>query len=128
MPESLDLSTDVAQMRYELEEVGEMVDALVRMNARDLKPQVLAEMKQDPSLAEVFLLVDGVTSQGEILKRLKNRGNKGASAASVSRKLEHLSKELHLIHFASRNKTGNVYRLTRLAEVLGIRRALGRST
>ena len=128
MPESLDLSNDVAQMRYELEEVGEMVNALVRMNARELKPQLLAEMKQDPALADVFLLVDGATSQGEILKRLQGRGNKGASAASVSRKLDRLAKELHLIHFASRNKTGNVYRLTRLAEVLGLRRAIERQT
>jgi len=115
-------------MRYELEEVGEMVNALVRMNARELKPQLLAEMKQDPALADVFLLVDGATSQGEILKRLQGRGNKGASAASVSRKLDRLAKELHLIHFASRNKTGNVYRLTRLAEVLGLRRAIERQT
>jgi len=124
MPESLDLFHEVARLRDEVEEQGEMIDTLVRTNARGLRTEVLDEMKKDPTLAEVLLLVDGARSQGEILKVLQQRGGKGASSATVSRKLDYLHRDLRLIHFVKREKSGNVYRTGRLDQVLGITRAL----
>jgi hypothetical protein len=124
MPETPDLFAEVALLRDEVEEQGDMIDTLVRMSARELKAEILKEMKQDPILAEIFLLVDGARSQGEILKILQERNSKGVSSATISRKLERLQKDLHLIHFVRRVQAGNVYRRGRLDQVLGISRAL----
>ncbi len=123
MPETHDLFNEVAQIKDEVEDVREMVDALVRVNSNQLKADILKEMVSDRALAEVFLLIDGSRSQGEILKALQERGVKGASPATVSRKLERLV-ELNLVHFVRREAAGKVYRTARLAEVLGLRRAL----
>ncbi len=123
MPETHDLFNEVAQIKDEVEDVREMVDALVRVNSNQLKADILKDMVSDRALAEVFLLIDGSRSQGEILKALQERGVKGASPASVSRKLERLG-ELNLVHFVRREAAGKVYRTARLAEVLGLRRAL----
>jgi len=123
VPETHDLFNEVAQIKDEVEDVREMVDALVRVNSNQLKADILKDMVSDRALAEVFLLIDGSRSQGEILKALQERGVKGASPASVSRKLERLG-ELNLVHFVRREAAGKVYRTARLAEVLGLRRAL----
>ena len=125
MPETHDLFNEVAQIKDEVEDVREMVDALVRVNSSQLKADILKEMVSDRALAEVFLLIDGSRSQGEILKALQERGVRGASPATVSRKLERLV-ELNLVHFVRREAAGKVYRTARLAEVLGLRRALAK--
>lgn len=127
MPETHDLFNEVAQIKDEVEDVREMVDALVRVNSNELKTDILREMNADRALAEVFLLIDGSRSQGEILKALQERGGKGASPASVSRKVDRLN-ELNLIHFVRREAAGKVYRTARLADVLGLRRALGKGS
>lgn len=127
MPESNDLFNEVAQIKDEVEDVREMVDALVRINSNELKTGIVKEMAADRALAEVFLLIDGKRSQGAILRSLQEKGSKGASPASVSRKLDRLV-ELNLIHFIRREAAGKVYRTTRLAHVLGLHRALGKAT
>src|SRR5438309_6280533 len=98
VPETTDLFTEVALLRDEIEEQGDMINALVRVSGRELKAQILKEMADDRPLAEIFLMVDGVRSQGEILKLFSYQG-KGPSSATVSRKLDRLYKDLHLIHF-----------------------------
>ncbi len=103
-----------------------MIDALVRMSGHEHKQQILEEMEKDPGLAQVFLLVDGSRSQGEILRILQEKQDKGASSATVSRKLDHLHRDLNLIHFVRRSAAGNVYRPGRLAHVLGIARSLNK--
>jgi hypothetical protein len=124
MPESMDLYAEVAKLRDEVEDVNEMVQVLVRVGGDEEKKKILGKMRKDAALAEVFLLVDGSRSQTEILKDLQKRGIPGASSATVSRKLEVLHKEHHLIHFVRRTASGNVYRLTRLAQVYDLGRAL----
>ena len=126
MPESIDLFNEIAKLRDEVEEQGEMIDTLVRASGKDLKELILSTFKADPVLTAVFLLVDGERSQGEILKALSDGKTKGASSATVSRKLDVLHNELNLIHFVKRSKAGNVYRKGRLDQVLGITRAVGR--
>jgi hypothetical protein len=126
MPETPDLFSEVANMRDELEEQGTMIDALVRTSAAERKDAILEEMQKDSALADVFLLVDGQRSQGEIVQNLSGSSNRGVSGASVSRKLEKLAKDMDLIVLARRVAAGNVYRKTRLDRVLGITRELNR--
>ena len=126
MPESPDLFSEVAILRDEIEEQGDMIAALVRATGSEVKKQLLEEMNSDSALAEVFLLVDGNRSQGEMLKKLQEQKSKGASAATVSRKLDRLSNDLHLIHYVRRAATGKVYRRSRLDQTLGISRSLAK--
>jgi arginine repressor len=73
----------------------------------------------------VFLAVDGVRSQTEILAGLKSSKLKGASAPTVSRKIETLQHELHLIELVDHRAKGKVHRRTNLDRILGISRKLG---
>lgn len=124
MPESNEAYNEIARLRDEVEDINEMVQMLVRVNAAEEKKKLLGLMQKDRALAEVFLLVDGSRSQGEILKALQTRGIAGASSATVSRKLDDLLKEHHLIHFVRRVQSGKVYRRTQLAKVYDLDRAL----
>lgn len=126
MPETPDLFNEVAILRDEIEEQGEMISALVRASGADMRQKILDEMKSDPVLAGVLLLVDGNTSQGEMPKRLQDQNSKGVSTATVSRKLDRLSNDLHLIHFVRRTASGKVYRKSRLDQALGISRGLSK--
>lgn len=127
MPETLDLFAEVAAMRDELEEQGTMIDALVRASGGSFRDQVMAVMKNDPTLAEVYRLVDGYRTQGEILETLGARGMKGASSRGISERLTKLQ-DLDLIMLVDRRAGGaKVYRRTRLDRALGISRALGKA-
>ena len=66
MAESDELFNEVAQLRDEVEEQGAMIDALVHINGSDLRKEILADMAKDDALREVYLLVDGRRTQGEI--------------------------------------------------------------
>jgi hypothetical protein len=124
MPESPDLFAEVALLRDEVEEQGEMIDSLVRASGKELKAEILNAMKEDPALAQIFLLVDGRRTQGEIVKVLTDRKVKGASAAGVSLRMQRLHKDLYLVHLVRRVAGGNVYRRSRLDQALGISRAV----
>jgi hypothetical protein len=124
MPESPDLFAEVALLRDEVEDQGEMIDSLVRASGKELKAEILNAMKEDPALAQIFLLVDGRRTQGEIVKVLTDRKVKGASAAGVSLRMQRLHKDLYLVHLVRRVAGGNVYRRSRLDQALGISRAV----
>jgi hypothetical protein len=124
MSESNELLAQVAQLRNEVEDISVMTRSLFRTMGSEERKEVLEEMRRDPSVGAIFLLVDGARSQGEIVDLLKARKVKGASRASVSRKLERLHHDLELIALVRRVKAGNVYRQTAKAEALGLIRAL----
>lgn len=127
MAESLDLFAEVASLRDEIEDQGTVVDALLRASAAELKKQVLEMFAADPALGKILLLVDGERSQKDIGDILVKEGEKGASAASVSRKLDTLAHDLHLVILDRRSGSGKVYRTTRVDKVLGISRQLQRA-
>jgi hypothetical protein len=127
MAETLDLFAEVAAMRDELEEQGTMIDALVRTSGSSFRDQVMAVMTDDPTLAEVYRLVDGQRTQAEILETLRSRGMKGASSRGISERMAKLH-DLDLIMLVDRRAGGaKVYRRTRLDRALGISRALGKA-
>jgi hypothetical protein len=122
MAETIDLFNEVRQLRSRVEEIGGMTEALVRAQSGDLVKAILERFESDLSLKSTFLAVDGERSQGEILEILKRANMKGASAATVSRKMETLEKELHLIELSNRTAKGKIYVRTNLDRILGISR------
>jgi hypothetical protein len=122
MAESDELFNEVAQMRDELEEQGAMIDALVHIGGKELRGQILSDMTKDNALREVYLLVDGKRTQGEIAVDLAARGI--AQKSAVSLKLEKLAKDYNLIQHVRRAKSGKIYKRTRLGTTLKIDRAL----
>jgi hypothetical protein len=123
--ESLDLMNEVRLLRARVEELGGMTEILVRASSEELVASMLGRFADDKALREVFLRADGVRSQGEILEQLREDGVPG-SAATVSRKLELLANELHLVELVDRTAKGKVYRRTGLDRILGISRSLER--
>jgi hypothetical protein len=121
MAESHELFNEVAILRDEVEEQGAMLDALVRANVGD---EFVAELRKDAAAVNVLLAVDGVRSQTEIVDYLRANGDKGASPASVSRKLRALSEDLGLVALSHRAGAGNVYHRTRLDRALRVSRKL----
>lgn len=101
-----------------------MTETLVRAQSGQLVSAMLERLAADPALRAVFLHVDGTRSQNEILDALQAARVRGASAATVSRKLETLANELHLIELRDRTAKGKIYARTNLDRILGISRAL----
>lgn len=123
MAESLDLMNEVRLLRARVEELGGMTETLVRSSSKELVSSMLGRFADDTTLREVFLRVDGARSQGEILEQLRKDRVPG-SAATVSRKLDVLANELHLVELVDRTAHGKVYRRTGLDRILGISRSL----
>jgi DNA-binding transcriptional ArsR family regulator len=125
MAESEELFTEVASMRDELEEQGAMINALVRASGKDLRDRLLADFAGDPALKEIYLLIDGERSQGQIIKELASKALKGTSRSAVSRKMEDLFHH-GLISRVRQTKEGIVYKKSRLDVALGISREISR--
>jgi hypothetical protein len=123
MAESNELFNEIAVLRDEVEEQGAMLDALVRASVGDRLVELL---RKDQAAINVLLAVDGVRSQTEIVDHLRSSGDKGASAASVSRKLKALGEDYGLVALSHRAGSGNVYHRTRLDRALRVSRTLER--
>jgi hypothetical protein len=124
MAESLDLFNEVRQLRAKVDDLGAMTETLVRAQSKDLVTAIIERLTTDAALSAVFLAVDGVASQTEILTQLKRAKLKGASQATISRKIETLANELHLIELVDYRAKGKIYKRTNLDRILGISRKL----
>ncbi len=71
------------------------------------------------------MAVDGARSQNEILGYLEGAKLRGASKATVSRKIDSLEHELHLIELADRTAKGKIYKKTNIDRILGVSRKVG---
>jgi hypothetical protein len=125
MAESDELFNEVAQLRDEVEEQGAMIGALVHIGGNELRNEILQDMEKDRALREVYLLVDGKRTQGEIAADLDKRGI--AKKSAVSLKFEKLAEDYGLIQHVRRAKAGKIYRRTRLAKTLKIDRGLDKA-
>jgi hypothetical protein len=125
MAESLDLFNEVRQLRAKVNDLGLLTETLVRAQGHDLTEAMMQRFKEDATLRAVFGAVDGKRSQTEILDALKKAGTRGASPATVSRKIDTLQHELHLIELVQVTGKGKIYRRTSLNRILGISRKLG---
>lgn len=124
MAESDELFVEVAAVRDEIEEQGAMINALVRASSPELKKTLLDAFEADPALREIYRLIDGKLSQGQIVTKLEPLKLKGASRSAVSNKIDELVHE-GLIARVGRTKDGIIYKKSRLDAALGISRALG---
>ena len=109
MPESPDLFGEVGAMRDELEEQGAMMNALVRASSPAMRQTILDAFEADPGLREVFRLIDGKRSQGQIVTELTGANIKGTSKSAVSRHIDELVHE-GLISRVGRTRDGIVYK------------------
>jgi hypothetical protein len=123
MPESPDLFGEVGAMRDELEEQGAMMNALVRASSPAMRQTIMDAFDADPGLREVFRLIDGRRSQGQIVAELAGSDIKGTSKSAVSRHIDELVHE-GLISRVGRTRDGVVYKKSRLDAALGISRGL----
>lgn len=121
MPETPDLFVEVANLRDQLDDVARSVSAIARKSG--VREDIMDEMTKDPTLARVFLLVDGVRTQGDIIKDSSSSGT-AISQATVSRKLDSLAQDWDLVRPTSRGKGGIRYVHTSLAKDLRIARLL----
>ena len=117
---------EIKQINDELAAQGGILRALLHAQGKEMAEAVLAEMRKDETLARVFLLVDGLRSQKDIVAELGKDGGKAVSQPTVSGKMSRLCDDLGLIAPIRRAKNGTVYRTTPAADALRIRQALGK--
>jgi len=110
-------------MRDEIEEQGAMINALVRASSPELRKSLLDAFEADQALQEIYKLINGERSQGQIVAALAGRNLKGSSRTAVSNKIDLLVHE-GLIARVGRTKDGIIYRKSRLDAALGISREL----
>ena len=121
MPESNELFNELANLRDQVDDMSRSVSAIARQSG--LKEQVLDVMRSDPLLASIFLLIDGVRTQKDIVQALKGSGV-GGSQATVSRKIDSLVEDWDLVRPTRRTAEGMRYVHTSLAKDLKIARSL----
>ncbi|KAB1661928.1 hypothetical protein F8O07_08615 [Pseudoclavibacter sp. CFCC 13796] len=124
MAESLELLAEIAAMRNQLDDVSAMTAALLRANGEELSEAILDYLSKDEAARIIFLMCDGATTQATIVAGLGARKIKGGSAAQITRKLEKLAKDYHLIAPDHRRAGSKVYRRTQIATALSIERKL----
>jgi DNA-binding transcriptional ArsR family regulator len=117
MPESLDAYAELRAMRARLEGIEHRQEMLVRAHADEILATIWAYIDEDETLGEVFLLVDDVRTQQDIVAGLKQKGI-SASQPTVSRKLKRLSTELGLVEIGDRDAAGTVYVKSDLDRIL----------
>jgi len=122
MPESSELYNEFVKLRAHVDELNKSVAVLTRFSP--LKQEIVRAMSADPTLASVFLAVDGTRSQKEILDYLRSQGIPKVSRAGISRKLEVLCDEFDLVRATERTAKGFVYVHTDLARALKLERTL----
>lgn len=121
MPETPDLFAEVANLRDQVDDMARSVSAIARKSG--VREDIMNAMDKDPTLASVFLLVDGLRTQRDMVKDSKQSGSP-ISQATVSRKLETLAQDWDLVRPTSRGKDGIRYVHTSLANDLRIARLL----
>lgn len=96
-------------------------EVLVRAEARQIVDPFLDAVRADPVLGRIYLEVDGTKSQNEIAAALRT------SPATVSRKLDALEKDWHLIVLKDRTKDGKLYERAPVERILNLSRRVTRA-
>ncbi|MEO6701018.1 MAG: hypothetical protein ABI140_14775 [Jatrophihabitantaceae bacterium] len=123
MPETPELFSEIANLRDQVDDMSRSVSAIARKSG--WKDDILQAMENDPTLARVFLLVDGRRTQNDMVAELARTGPT-VSQKTVSRKLDNLIQDWDLVRRTTRGKEGIQYVHTSLAADLRIVRALAK--
>ena len=101
-------------------------EMLVRAQAQKIVEPFLEKLTTDPVIGWVYLAVDGTKSQNDISEDLRKQGH-AASAPTISRKLDELEKDWHLIVLKDRTKSGKLYDKGAGERILGLSRQVARA-
>jgi hypothetical protein len=116
------LFNELRVIRSRIESIEHGQEVLIRAERQAILREILPIFAKDPTMAQVYLLVDGVRGQRQIAQEMARNGLTGASEPTVSRKLVLLCNELDLILLDDRTAAGNVYRKTLLDRALHLTR------
>ena len=116
MAESDILFAEVAKLRQEVAEIKHTTTAQVRFD-ENLKAAVVSQLKGDVKLIQVFLAVDGVRSQKDIIAFTD------IAKSSVSRKLIILS-DLDLIEPIDKADSSIIYKATQFSKAINLKMLL----
>jgi transcriptional regulator of acetoin/glycerol metabolism len=116
---------EIRLIRARLDGIEHMTEVLVRAQHKEILPEIMAALQNDDLLRRIYLLVDGKRTQQEVGMALEEQGVSG-DKTTVSRRLEKLYKELHLLELVDQTGRGKVYIKSRLDQTLGITRRLER--
>lgn len=119
MPESSDALLEIKKLRSEVDQQGEMLDALVRYDPR-VRDSILDEFKGDKVLATVYLLIDGAKTQQQIVESAKSLSIKGASAPMITRKITLLRTQMRVITPVAKDGRSWIYAHNRLGRALSL--------
>jgi hypothetical protein len=115
-----DTFNQIRLIRSRLESIEHSQEVLVRVEAPMIWASIEEAFGQDPALADVFLLVDGIRTQSQIVAALRAAGAAVVSDATVSRKVTRLREELHIIEVVVSPGQGIVHAKSRLDRILGL--------
>lgn len=121
-----ELFNQVRSINSRVHSIESTQEMLLRAQAERIVNPFLERLTSDPVLGWVYLEVDGAKSQNDISGALSKRGHP-ASAPTVSRKLEELEKDWHLIVLKDRTKSGKLYDKGAGERVLGLSRRVERA-
>lgn len=119
MPETSETLSEIKKLRSEVDQQGEMLDALVRYDPR-VRDSILDEFKNDKVLAAVYLLVDGNKTQQQIVESMKALNIKGASAPMITRKITALRTHMRVITPVAKDGKSWIYAHNRLGRALSL--------
>lgn len=117
MTESLDAFAELRAIRARLEGIEHRQEMLVRAQADEILEALWRYIDKDKTLGQVYLLVDGVRTQQDIVAGLQKSGV-STSQPTVSRKLNTLLNEMGLVDIVDRTAAGTAYRKSELDRIL----------
>lgn len=120
-----DPAAELRLIRSRLDAIEHTQEVLVRADGTAIWNEIKSAFVADPLLPRVFLLVDGQRTQRDMVTELANQGLKGATEATVSRKLAILRNDLHLVKIVDTNK-GNVHARTGVDRILNLQKKVDR--
>lgn len=117
MSETSDALSEIKKLRSEVDQQGEMLDALIRHDPT-IRDSILDEFKKDKVLSEVYLLIDGVRTQQQITDTMKTR--QGVSQPTVTRKVKELKDQMRVIAPIAKDGNSWIYAHNRLGRTLSL--------
>lgn len=117
-PDLLEMFNQVRTIRSRIEGIESTQQILVRAEMESIVPPLLDRMRKDPMLAKVYLKIDGKLSQKEIAKALST------SDMTVSRKIDTLHQDEHVIVLVDRTGAGKIYDKAPVEKILNLSRRI----
>lgn len=115
----MEILNEVAALRARVDAIDHKQEILIRAQRASIERAVLDAMEADPKLAQVYLQIDGKSTQKSLVASLARAGIT-MSQPTVSRKMDVLESELALIEPTDRGKDGVIYRKSAVDRILAL--------